>query len=436
MELIKILLWFVIKRMVQGTGTNGIVTTSLTVYQDIAYAVAIQTDGKIVVAGQSYNGTNNVLVLARYDTNGNLDNSFDSDGKIISNIPADFLGLVGLSIQSDGKIVAVAGDGDFIVARFNSNGSYDNTFGTGGVASTDFGNFDYGKTVAIQADGKILAAGKSADANYIADFSIARYLSNGTLDNTFGTGGKLKINLGSAHECVTSIAIQNNGSIILAGYSSYVNLDCALLRLTSAGTVDNTFGSGGKVITDLSGGYNDDIQSLAIQTDGKILAAGQQWFGKFALIRYTTSGALDSTFGTNGFVTTSFGSGFSQGSSVLIRSDNKILVTGTSGGNSGLDFGLALYSSGLLNGIDKLNSENSFSLFPNPSTNNFTLQLNPEFKTKNARLEIYNLHGEKVYQQKIEEQIMNINLDSSEGIYFVHVSNGLQTFTSKIILQH
>jgi uncharacterized delta-60 repeat protein len=414
-------------------GTNGIVTTSISASQDIAYSVAIQTDGKIVVAGIRYDGSMYYLVLARYDTNGILDNSFDSDGKVLTYLPADILGQVGLCIQPDGKIVAVAGNGDFIVARFNSDGSYDNTFGNAGVVYSDFGNNEYGKTIAIQSDGKILAAGRSADATYMDDFIVARYLSNGALDNTFGTDGKVKINMGSGHESVTSIAIQNNGNIILAGYTGNPNTDFAMLQLTGTGTLDYNFGTAGKIISDLSSGESDQIHSIAIQTDGKILAAGQRWYGYFALVRYTNSGALDNTFGTNGIVITSFGIGYSYGTSVLIQSDNKIVVTGTKGGSSESDFGLARYSSGILSGIDEQTSENSFSLFPNPATNNFSLQLNPEFKTKNARLEIYNMHGEKVYEQKIEEQITNINLDSSAGIYFVRVIDGLLTLTKKII---
>ncbi len=181
---------------------DGKQTTDFNGSDDIANSLAIQTDGKIVVAGQAYNpNTDNTdFALARYNSNGSLDNSFDGDGKLTGFYLAGNTRFTAIAIQTDGKIVVAGqafnpntGNYDFALARYNSNGSLDNSFDGDGKLTTDFiGSDDYAYSLAIQTDGKIVVAGQTYNpntGNY--DFALARYNSNGSLDNSFDGDGKL-----------------------------------------------------------------------------------------------------------------------------------------------------------------------------------------------------------------------------------------------------
>ena len=229
-------------------------------------SVALQSDGKIVVAGTSGSG----IGLLRYNSNETADLTFGSAGVVTT--PGGTGNSV--AIQSDGKIV-VAGNnsGDFVVVRYNSNGSLDNTFGSGGIVTTDFGSSsDNGASVVIQTDGKILVAGRSFNS-----VALARYNNNGSLDNTFGTGGKVTTSYGTGI-WGNSMALRNDGKIVVAGGaddSSAPGLpqsDFAVVMYNSNGSPDNTFGTGGIATTHIYVG--DEGLSVALQNDGKIVVAG------------------------------------------------------------------------------------------------------------------------------------------------------------------
>ena len=328
-------------------GTNGKVTTPVGSSSDYGKAVAIQGDGKILVSGSSNNGGNNDdFALVRYNSDGTLDNAFGTGGKVTTAVGTGNNGDVGesVAIQSDGKIVVagIADNGtsfDFALVRYNSNGSLDNTFGTNGIVTTAIGSgTDWGHSAAIQSDGKIVVAGISNNG-VNNDFAIVRYNSNGSLDNTFGTGGKVTTAIGVAADEGYSVAIQSDGKIVVTGFShNGTNNDFALVRYNTDGTLDNTFGAGGKAITDFGG--TDEAYSVAIQSDGKIVGVGYSFTGGynyFTIVRYTSNGGLDNTFGTGGKVTNLIGNA-SNGYSVAIQSDGKIVATGGSLSTFSSDF--------------------------------------------------------------------------------------------------
>jgi uncharacterized delta-60 repeat protein len=210
---------------------------------DQAHKVAVQTDGKLVVVGtNNYIPGNARVALVRYNPNGNLDPTFGSNGESLTDFGADADGYA-LALEPDGKIVVTGrifgnfnGYFNWIIARFNSNGSLDTTFGSGGRTITDFGSFDAATAVAIQTDGKIVVAGE-ADSN----FGIARYNPDGTLDSTFGAGGKNVSYFLSGP--ATAMAIQSDGKIVVVGGGfSY-----GVARYNSNGTFDSSFGVDGKV---------------------------------------------------------------------------------------------------------------------------------------------------------------------------------------------
>lgn len=332
-------------------GNGGKVITAIGNGDDFGRSVAIQSDGKIIVGGSSVNGFDEDFALIRYNNDGTLDTTFSFDGKVITDFGGIYDACFSVGIQSDGKIVlagvSLSGPNDgFAVARYNNDGTLDSTFSADGKVTTKIGGiYDVGLSVALQSDGKIVVAG-SSDNGVDNDFALVRYNTNGTLDNTFSFDGKLTLALGNGEDYGNSVAIQNDDKIIMAGYSNNgSNTDFAVVCFNNNGTLDNDFGSGGIVTTDIANSY-DLTNSMAIQRDGKIVVVGFINSGgtDFAAIRYNGDGSLDSTFNSEGKVTTDFGSD-DLGISVAIQNDDKIVVAGFGSESSGQDFALVRYNS-------------------------------------------------------------------------------------------
>lgn len=420
---------------------DGIVTTDFEGYNDLGCGVAIQDDGKIIVAGYSLNGFyNEVFALARYNTNGSLDNSFDSDGKLITTIGThDSYGL-SIAIRSYGKIV-VAGfsdngnDDDFALARYNGDGSLDISFGTGGIVISDLtGNDDEGWSIAIQPDGKILVAGFSQN-DFDDDFALARFNESGSLDNTFGTGGKVILDLGGEEDEGWSVALQPDGKILVAGdtYIEGFESDFALIRFNSDGSLDNTFGSGGIVTTDFDGSY-DSGHSIAIQSDGKIIVGGSGYY--FALARYNTDGSLDNTFGSGGKVNMDFGV-FQEchGFSVALQSDGKILLAGYNE-DGDYDFALTRYNNDVVSITENHAEENVISISPNPFFNELTITFNKNQTLSNGFGEviIFDVLGKEIVRQKIFSGENKINTDNLlSGFYLLNYTEENKPENYKIV---
>ena len=330
---------------------DGKVTTAVGSSHDAAHSVAIQSDGKIVVAGYSDNGSNYEFSLTRYNSNGSLDTTFDGDGKVTTDFGSSDTAY-SVAIQSDGKIV-VAGyswngsNWDCALTRYNSNGSLDTTFDGDGKVTTDFGNSDdFAYSAAVQSDGKILVAGESFNGSN-RDFALMRYNSNGSLDTTFDGDGKVTTDFGNSNDFANSVAIQSNGKILVAGQSfNDNNWDFTLTRYNSNGSLDTTFDSDGKVTTDFGNSDDDGAFSVAIQSDGKIVVAGYSYNRdlQFALTRYNSNGSLDTTFAFDGMVTTAVGNSADGAYSVAIQSDGKIVAAGYSDNGSNRDFALTRYN--------------------------------------------------------------------------------------------
>jgi uncharacterized delta-60 repeat protein len=257
-----------------------------------------------------------------------------------------------LAIQRDGRLVAAGrsahGHWRFALARFTAKGRLDPTFGRGGKVLTEFGSFgrSTASALAIQRDGRLVAAGRTGVSALYDRVAVGRYTVRGSLDRSFGRGGKVLMNLGSTKRVsawARAVAIQADDKLVVAGGSGTV-LCCgrfALGRYLASGIRDRSFGRDGKVVTRLSA--DGDAWALAIQRDGRIVAAGTALASQrdeFALARYTPRGRLDSSFGHDGTVQTGVGS-WSQAKAVAIQRDGMIVVGGRSGYS---DFGLARYN--------------------------------------------------------------------------------------------
>ncbi|MBM3934624.1 MAG: hypothetical protein FJ319_10040 [SAR202 cluster bacterium] len=267
--------------------------------QSQAFSVAIQSDGKIVAAGAFFKffATAWDIALARYNPDGSLDASFDGDGKVITDIGGFDLGMGDVAdavvVLPDGKIL-VAGHAavssqnstDFALVRYNSDGSLDGTFGSGGMVTTDFGTaLDNAYEMAVQTDGKIVLAGHAGDFP-TADFAVARYLPDGALDTSFDGDGKVTTNLGG-WDNGKSVAIQTDGAIDVVGYTNVgsTGFNFAVARYSTDGSLDPSFGIGGKVFTDFVGGP-DSANAVVVQPDSRIVAGGSGGTDDFALARY------------------------------------------------------------------------------------------------------------------------------------------------------
>jgi uncharacterized delta-60 repeat protein len=342
----------------ESFGRGGIVRTDIASTDDEVRAIAVQADGRIIVAGyaaeRGYTGVNiepddeSAWALVRYTRNGELDTTFGDDGKVTTELRPGLNGAYGVALQSDGKIV-VSGfssngvDLDFAIARYDVDGSLDATFGRRGVVTSAFGpGNEIGNGLARPRDGKILVAGPSARADAY-EVAVARYLTSGGLDRTFGNGGVAWATNGRGGDEALAVAIQPDGKPVAAGWSYDASgFDFGVTRFTAGGSLDRAFGRGGRVTTAI--GLGEDMGlAIAIEHDGRIVVAGHSANGSdwdFSLVAYLPSGARDRLFGTDGKITTDF-SGGDGARAVAVQADGKIVAAGYA--SNGRVFAVARY---------------------------------------------------------------------------------------------
>ncbi|MEO2091099.1 MAG: hypothetical protein ABGY75_16650, partial [Gemmataceae bacterium] len=342
-------------------GTGGRVTTDFqirTPSTDEGRSVAVQSDGKVVVLGSSgQSGTGRDFAVVRYLTNGTLDPSFGSGGKVIVSFgPGTDTGS-GVVLQG-GKILVVGSSyqggttgNDFAIARLNSDGSLDSSFGSGGKRLIDFGSLDdRGQAMTLQGD-KVVVVGTSKQAATGEDFAIARLNSDGSLDGTFGSGGRMTVDFLSSkqQDNASAVAIQGD-KIVVVGNSvvPYFRESAsvfAVTRLNSDGSLDSSFGGDGRT-TIFAGSQFGYARSVVI-TNGKILLGGES-LHQIALVRLAVDGdEPDPTFGAGGMTIFNYGPGLydNEGWSIAMQGD-KIIVAGSTwqGGTRGMDFGVTRFT--------------------------------------------------------------------------------------------
>ena len=336
-------------------GNGGKVITVANVRESAA-GLLILPDGKIMISGSidlpsSYDTS---FALLRYNSDGSVDSTFGNGGIVTTNVGTDDDQAYAIALQSDGKIVAAGRrgiqfypteqrKGNVALARYNPDGSLDATFGNGGTVVNDFGQGleSYAIELIIQPDGKLIIAG---EGSYY--FLVARYNSNGTLDTTFGGSGFRFANFSSSWDGARDALLQPDGKIVLVGWSILNSPydSFAMARFNSDGSFDQTFGNGGKVLMVDQG----DLNAVALQGDGKLIALGNSnsTNSPFVLLRFNVNGSLDSTFGSGGTVTTSFGGATAEGVDLVFQPDGKLLAGGLTSSDiyfNNSDFALARY---------------------------------------------------------------------------------------------
>lgn len=317
--------------------------------EDHGQAVAVQSDGKIVVAGYTnLFGTNDILLL-RFNANASLDTSFDGDGRRVFLNNGDDRGQA-VVLQPDGKIIVagytnILGSNDFFILRFNANGGLDSSFDSDGrVVISGPGN-DRAQAVALQPDGKIVVGG-TTDVAGSNDFLVARLNPNGSLDGTFGSGGRQLISGFGGNEQAQALALQSDGRIVVAGYTNAAGTnDFAVARLNANGSLDITFDLDGRLSISGFGG-DDRAQAVAVQSDGKIVLAGYtngSGNNDFAVARLNPNGTLDATFDGDGRLITRSLGGDDRVLAMVLQPDGKIVVAGYSNGVGTNDVAVARY---------------------------------------------------------------------------------------------
>jgi uncharacterized delta-60 repeat protein len=338
-------------------GTSGKTITDIgTNTVDLPWSLLQQPDGGLVVSG--VNGLNDTIQVARFSSNGTLDTSFGTSGKFTHSALASADNIYAGALQTDGKIVlGGSGNGDFLLLRLTSAGALDTSFNTTGFNTVSFSaRYNVVRSQKVLADGKILAAGyqncpadESVSDLYNSDntgatFAIARFNTDGTLDTSFGSSGKVSgPAVGTCGDIAYSAAFQSDGKIVLGGYScNNPGSDTfTLQRYTASGALDTSFNETGTATTTFSPAQDAVGRAITLQPDGKIVTAGQYLSGGtkwlVGVTRHNSDGTLDTGFNAGKF-SLAVGTHNDVAYGVTVQADGRIVVSGWSDNGSTDDF--------------------------------------------------------------------------------------------------
>ncbi len=388
----------------------------------IAYGVAIQSDDKIVLASHYFDGTNLYTIVIRLNSDGSFDNTFDTDGFKVINI---FSSPVDIAIQSDGKIVILTSGG---IYRLNSDGSMDTSFDTDGIMSfSNSINYDI-NDFTIQPDGKILVAGA-----YNNNSILMRVNSNGSFDNGFGTTGVATFDVNNdVNDRADALTILENGSILVSGY---ITNEIYLMKLNvSDGSIDNTFGGGDGVISySFPGAVNSichDMQEDTVTND--ILVSGTALYGtvgNFALARISSVGSVEA------YTTVNMSNGTSEARSIFIQSDRKIVIAGYATESNKVSMAIARFVADFSTKIDAVVDATTLSiginLFPNPA--NYHINIHSTYSIQ--QVQVIDVLGNEVLNRSANG---NLDLDISmlpKGLYSFVITTDKGIGSKKVSIQ-
>lgn len=413
--------------------TDGKVTTTYGTEGFEAANGALQTDGKIVVAGTSFIssslGTAQVA-LVRYNSNGSLDNTFDTDGIVLTQVSPsneDFGKVV--KIQPDGKIVVgvqskISFNWDFVLIRYNSDGSLDTTFDTDGIARLNLNlTNEVIYDIALLNDGKIIAVGYQGNTN--DDIFIVRFNTNGSLDTAFGTSGYFIHDFASNHNYATAVALSSDNKIVIGGrYTNGTITSPFVARLNAGGTFDNTFDTDGILIL-----TNEEyIEDVVLQSDNKILTFGIV-NNMFGVSKINANGTFDANFGTNGKVETLVNTQYCFGKNGALQSDGKIVMVGGTYGSPFMKYGVVRYHNDApLSKMDLLAA--NFKIYPNPTEGEFIIHT--DSNELGATVSVYNFLGQKIKEFKIDSTISTQFLN--KGMYILEMEKQGKISTGRLIV--
>lgn len=426
-------------------GTNGMTLIQVSSITNYGMKGAFQSDGKILIGARTGDGVYNDFTCIRLNSDGSIDDGFASNGIFTISLNENVDNLNDLKVLDDDKIILAGTAGpdlgeDFALVKLNSNGTLDNTFGDAGISLHNVnGRFDRLESIAIKSDGKIIGAGNIYDETRVLIAAVMQFNANGSMDETFGTNGITTVSPGPYASFFNDVVINEDNTIVAAGVLDYDSqYDFLAVKFNEDGSVYDQFAEDGFFIND-NDGISDFARSLLLQPDGKLVLVGSQgtWpISDFALLRITEDGALDDSFGDDGFVTTDIDGGFDYTTGSAIQQDGKILACGASSLDSDYALAMSRYTSGLQVGIeDRTSYTMKVNAYPNPVVSNMTLRLNLEQNDK-VDISVFDISGkmtkEILSNNKLNkgQQVVNVNLSGlNQGLYFLKIktSNAINT---------
>jgi uncharacterized delta-60 repeat protein len=415
---------------------NGNVSIDFDGSTDKAHAVAIQSDGKIVVVGDALVQGDYDFGIVRLHADGSLDQSFDIDGKKTIHYGGNAANSFAYDVKIDGngRILIVGRTNysvtgyDFEIMCLNPDGSVDNNFGTLGHTHIDLGGSDeYWNALELLSDGRIIAVGYS---NSSGNFELAMLTSNGMLDNNFSGDGLVSTDFNGSSDFAMDVVQQADSKILVGGYAFNQSYDFAMSRYNLDGSLDNNLSFDGKLTSDLSGAEsNDQASCILLQPDNKIILGGfssNAGESDFGLVRYNSDGSLDNTFGSFGKVLTHMNSNDDGISAIALQSDLRLVAAGY----SFVNFATARYLTGLNVGIVEFAQNPGLLIYPNPIEETTVLHF-ALAENETVSIDLIDANGALVQQIVPQSmllagehaQTISISSELTAGAYFVVLSS-------------
>lgn len=441
----------------ESFGSSGISTTDFNISLETLRAIALRDDGKIISIGRGGSDIFDFAITC-HNADGTIDTNFGDNGRVITDIDLTLDYPSSVIMLDENKFLVAGGadypgfdtdeDSDFAVVKYNQDGSLDQSFGSEGKVMSDIDNnsLDAIKAIELLPDGKIVAVGYTDNDNGEDDnFAIVRYHADGNIDTSFGTNGIVIVDFDNKFDLPNDLAIQPDGKIVIVGYSKLLPLtEFAIIRLLGNGEIDHSFGEAGKQLISFNSSPLNQATSVAIQKDDKIVISGFSYQGDyncFSMARLNENGQIDSTFGIQGKVITDFNAN-SASNDMLIQEDNKLVLIGISNNQLGdtTNFGLARYTVDLvLNNTETKIRDIQLKVYPNPVIDDLSFQF--DLLEKN-QLSLYLLDNTgKVLQTYFKQKehiggLYNYQLETSNlksGAYYLVLSDPNNSFVQRII---
>lgn len=412
-------------------GVNGRALISIDAGDDIARAVALQDDGRIVLGGYTYGSLGIGFALARLNTDGSPDTTFGSGGIVTTITPGDVtLQALAVAVQADGRIVlAGGGSAGFAIMRYTSGGDPDSTFGVNGLATVDFsqGN-DQATAMAIRPDGRILLSGYASGLTQDS-IALASLMPDGSMDPSFGSGGKKRVSYPTLPSIGLGLDLMADGRFVVCGYA---NSSSIVGRFMPDGSMDNSFNVFGWKLLSFSGTVGSKLYGVHVQADGRIALGGIGYGAQpqFLILNLDDDGSYDTGFGTGGFTLTDINALEDDAYALAAQADGKLVLAGrTDGGINDLDFALARYAPDLTVVVEEHSSTGRQPrVFPLPLMESATLAFTLE-RADIITIELLDAAGRCVDRAVNGaprtagdlHEVIDVPLDLPQGVYVLRV---------------
>ena len=419
-------------------------------------AIILQPNQSILAAGQMFSGSYENLALVRILPDGQMDNNFSGDGIATISYSGLDENAYAIAMQNNGKIL-VAGysdngsNDDFMIVRFNRNGTLDTTFSLDGIVTTDFeGRDDRAYSIIVLPNNKILVGGYAEDdyGPRDKDFAIVLYNQDGSIDLSFGTNGKVMTDVsGSDEDYARTLTLTENGKIIQGGYTYnfLASASMTVIQYNMDGSLDTEFANNG-IFRDMLGAHTAFCNATLCQVNSKILLGGYTYYEDsydFTLVRLNPDGSYDSEFGTDGISTIDFGYQYDDYAyAMAIQDDHRILLAGYSEDGNDKDFAVARFLAGFYTATPEPQNLKKIRIFPNPANNQFNLHYSLD-QESDISIIIRNMAGQiidipinnefkmpGIYTEKIK-----LSKDYSGSLYLIEFSFNEKTVFTKLLLR-